>query len=62
MLVLGLTFMALGLVTDGLYAILAGTVGGWLQTSSRFARGQRYVTGSVYLGLGVATAFSGAKR
>jgi hypothetical protein len=30
-----------------------------LRRSKRFARGQRYVTGTVYIGLGVATAFAG---
>jgi threonine/homoserine/homoserine lactone efflux protein len=61
-MVLGFTFMALGLVTDGLYALLAGTAAGWLKNSRRFARGQRYVAGTVYIGLGVTTAFSGVKR
>jgi threonine/homoserine/homoserine lactone efflux protein len=42
--------------------MLAGTAGGWLKRSRGFARGQRYVAGSVYIGLGVATAFSGVKR
>ena len=57
---LGLLFVLLGLVTDSLYALAAGTAGGLLRRSSRFARGQRYVTGTVYIGLGVATAFSGS--
>jgi hypothetical protein len=33
-----------------------------LRRSRRFARGQRYVTGTVYVGLGVATAFSGGSE
>jgi threonine/homoserine/homoserine lactone efflux protein len=57
---LGLLFVLLGLVTDSLYALAAGTAGGLLRRSRRFARGQRYVTGTVYIGLGVATAFSGS--
>ena len=57
---LGLLFAALGLVTDSLWAIAAGTAGGVLRRSSRFVRVQRYVTGSVYVGLGVATALSGS--
>jgi threonine/homoserine/homoserine lactone efflux protein len=58
--VLGLLFAVLGLVTDSLWALVAGTAGGVLRRSRRFARGQRYVTGTVYLGLGVATAFAGS--
>jgi threonine/homoserine/homoserine lactone efflux protein len=58
--VLGMLFVLLGLVTDSLYAIAAGTAGGVLRRSRRFVRTQRYVTGSVYIGLGVATALSGS--
>ncbi|HLF68367.1 MAG TPA: LysE family translocator [Gaiellaceae bacterium] len=56
---LGLLFAALGLVTDSIWALAAGTAGGVLRRSRRFVRTQRYVTGSVYVGLGVATAFAG---
>ena len=56
---LGVLFALLGLVTDSLWALAAGTAGGLLRRSRRFARGQRYVTGTVYIGLGVATAFGG---
>jgi len=56
---LGLVFVTLGLVTDSLWALAAGTAGGVLRRSRRFATAQRYVTGSVYVGLGVATALAG---
>ena len=56
---LGVLFALLGLVTDSLWALTAGTAGGLLRRSRRFARGQCYVTGTVYIGLGVATAFGG---
>jgi threonine/homoserine/homoserine lactone efflux protein len=58
--VLGLLFVLLGLVTDSIWAIAAGTAGGLLRRSRRFVRTQRYVTGTVYIGLGVATALSGS--
>jgi threonine/homoserine/homoserine lactone efflux protein len=61
-LVLGLTFMALGFVTDSLWALAAGTAGGVLRGSRRFVRAQRYVSGTVYLGLGVLTALAGPHR
>jgi threonine/homoserine/homoserine lactone efflux protein len=57
---LGVLFALLGLVTDSLWALAAGTAGGVLRRSRRFARGQRYVTGTVYVGLGVATALAGS--
>jgi threonine/homoserine/homoserine lactone efflux protein len=57
---LGVLFAFLGLVTDSIWAIAAGTAGGVLRRSRRFACGQRYVTGTVYVGLGVATAFAGS--
>lgn len=56
---LGLVFVALGLVTDSLWALAAGTAGGVLRRSRRFATVQRFVTGTVYVGLGVATALAG---
>jgi threonine/homoserine/homoserine lactone efflux protein len=60
--VLGILFALLGLVTDSLWAVAAGTAGGLLRRSRRFVRGQRYVTGTVYVGLGVATAFAGTGK
>ena len=56
---LGILFALLGLVTDSLWALAAGTAGGMLRRSRTFVRTQRYVTGSVYIGLGAATAFAG---
>jgi threonine/homoserine/homoserine lactone efflux protein len=57
---LGVLFALLGLMTDSLWALAAGTAGGMLRRSRRFVRAQRYVSGSVYVGLGVATAFAGS--
>ena len=61
-LVLGLTFMALGLVTDSLWALAAGAAGELLRGRRAFARAQRTVTGGVYVGLGAATALSGGGK
>jgi threonine/homoserine/homoserine lactone efflux protein len=58
---LGLLFAVLGLVTDSIWALAAGTAGGVLRRSTRFVKVQRYVTGSVYIGLGVATALVGSE-
>jgi threonine/homoserine/homoserine lactone efflux protein len=61
-LALGLLFVMLGLVTDGLYALGAGSVGAWLRARPRFIAGQRWVSGTMYIGLGVAAALSSNQR
>jgi threonine/homoserine/homoserine lactone efflux protein len=58
---LGLIFLVLATLSDGMYALAAGSAGGWLRGRSGFVRGERYATGSVLVGLGLLTAFSGAK-
>jgi threonine/homoserine/homoserine lactone efflux protein len=60
--VLGVVFIAVAMVSDGAYAVLAGTAGAWLRDSRPFARVQRYVSGAVFVGLGVATALAGSRR
>jgi threonine/homoserine/homoserine lactone efflux protein len=61
-LFLGLPLTVLGIFSDGSRALLASAAGNKLKRSSSFLRGQRYVTGSVYPGLGLATAFSGSRH
>lgn len=61
-LLLGGIFIAIALVSDGLYALLAGSVGGWLRRRPRLGRSQRLVSGTVYVSLGVATALTGADQ
>jgi threonine/homoserine/homoserine lactone efflux protein len=60
--VFGLVFVGLGLVTDGLYALLAGTAGRWLRSSRAFLAVRRYGSGTVFIGLGLAAAFSGSRQ
>ena len=54
--------MLLGLVTDSMWALAAGSAGETLRKSRRWARVQRYVSGSIFVGLGVVTALSGSHR
>ena len=61
-LFLGAIFLALALASDGLWAIAAGTAGGWLKRNRRVLRAERYVTGSVFIGLGVTAALAGNGR
>lgn len=58
MLVLGLTWVAVAFAGDCVWAVVAGTAGGWLRRSRRARVAERYVTGSVFVGLGVTTAFA----
>jgi threonine/homoserine/homoserine lactone efflux protein len=60
-LILGAMFIALGLCTDSLYAFVAGGAGAWLRRQSAFASAQRYVAGTVFIGLGLTTALAGGK-
>jgi len=62
---LGATFVAVGLCTDSLYALLGGTAGDWLRRKSQgesFRWMRRYVPGGVYIALGAATAVSGSGK
>ena len=59
LLLLGSIVAAMGVVSDSCYAFLSGTFGAWLKRRKRFLRNERYLSGTVYCGLGVATAFSG---
>ena len=55
---LGCLYVALALVTDGAYALLAGGLRQWLGSRVMQGRLPRYLSGSVYLGLGVKTALT----
>ena len=58
---LGLLFIALAVVSDGMYALAAGVAAEWLRGSARFVRAERWVSGSVLVGLGLTTAVSGSR-
>jgi threonine/homoserine/homoserine lactone efflux protein len=53
--VFGLVFVGLGFLSDGLYALTAGTFGRWLRRRPGILR---YGSGTVYIGLGAFTALS----
>ncbi|RAY14572.1 LysE family translocator [Actinomadura craniellae] len=59
--VLGLVFVVLGCCTDGAYALLSGAVGPWLRRGGRLLKGERYVVGGTFIGLGVLTALTPAR-
>lgn len=61
-LFLGVLFVCLAVINDGIYATLAGTLGQWLKGNHRFWKGQRLFAGTVFIGLGVTTALSGSSN
>ena len=54
-LVLGLIFTVIALSSDSLWALAAGTVGSWLRRSRWYLGVKRWVTGTVFVGLGLST-------
>jgi threonine/homoserine/homoserine lactone efflux protein len=58
--ILGLLFVALAVMSDSVWALVAGSASKRLRGSRRFFSVQRYVSGSVFVGLGALTA--SAKR
>ena len=57
--VLGLCFIALAVLSDGVYALLAGGLGDHLRSSGAHRRLLDRISGGVYLALGAAAALSG---
>jgi threonine/homoserine/homoserine lactone efflux protein len=57
MLMLGAVFTSLGLISDGTYALTAGTLGARFRTRRSERRLQR-ASGAIYLGLGVSAALA----
>jgi len=62
MLFLITAFVIMGIFSDGVWALLAGTAGGWLKNDLGFMRAQRYFSGSVFIALGVTMAITGQNR
>lgn len=59
---LGLLFTLLGFISDGCYALAASAAGGWLKRSKTYLNVERYVSGVVFIGLGLTAAFAGNHR
>lgn len=61
-LALGVVFVLIAFLSDGLYVLLAGSLGTWLRRRPAFLGLRRYISGTAYLGLGVAAAATGWSR
>ena len=60
--VLGVFFLVLAAISDGMYALAAGTASDWLRGNPRFLRAERWISGTVLVGLGLTAALSGSNR
>jgi threonine/homoserine/homoserine lactone efflux protein len=60
--ILGLMLAALGFCTDSAYSLLAGALGGWMKRSRGYVQFERYGSGLLFIGLGLAAAFSGTQK
>ncbi len=61
-LILGGLFALMATCTDSFYALLGSVVGRWFKKSGLIQRWQRYITGVIYILLGVATALTGVEK
>lgn len=59
---LGLIMVTIAIISDTMYALLAGSAGRWLRGNLRWLRFQRYLSGTVYIGLGITTALAGGNK
>ena len=62
MLLLGFVFITVAFVSDAVYALVSSGLSDRLRSSARFTRRQKFLSGGVYLALGVSTALSGNRR
>jgi threonine/homoserine/homoserine lactone efflux protein len=61
-LFLGLLFAIMGVLSDSVWALFAGTLAHALKRNTRWMRAQRYVSGGMLISLGLATAFAGTSH
>ena len=61
-LVLGSMFVAIALVSDSLWALASGSAADWLRARPVAVKVERWVTGTVLVGLGTAAALTGTHR
>lgn len=60
-LLLGLIFVIMGTGTDSAFALAAGTASGWLKRRTRLRRSGRFLSGGIFVTLGVTTALTGSR-
>ncbi len=60
-LVLGGVFVVLAVLSDSVYALVAGSIGDRWRSSARYRRRLSRTQGGVYIGLGTVAALSGER-
>jgi threonine/homoserine/homoserine lactone efflux protein len=60
-LLLGALFITLAVLSDGTWALLAGSVGGWLRAREGASRWLSRVSGGVFIALGAGAALAGSR-
>ena len=60
-LVLGLTFIVLGMLSDSTYAFVAAAAAGLMRKSARFRRAERWASGGTLIALGLSAGLSGGR-
>ncbi|HEY7037548.1 MAG TPA: LysE family translocator, partial [Methylomirabilota bacterium] len=58
----GVVFVLLGAITDSAYALTAGSAARWLRGKPGFLSSERWLSGGLYIGLGVVAALSSGHR
>jgi threonine/homoserine/homoserine lactone efflux protein len=61
-LVLGTLFVAIALLSDSIWAVASGSAADWLKARPLAITLERWVTGTVLIGLGTAAALTGHQR
>ena len=58
LLTLGCLFVAMAIISDSMYALLASSAGQWLKSRRQVWLAERYVVGLIYIGLGMTAALA----
>lgn len=61
-LLLGMIFVGLAIITDSIYALVVSSFADKLRGNRQLQTGERYFGGLVYVGLGITTALTGARK
>jgi threonine/homoserine/homoserine lactone efflux protein len=60
-MILGTIFVSMAIISDSMYAMIAGTARELLSGSLKVVQIQKYIAGFIYIGLGISAAFTGNK-
>lgn len=61
-LFLGVLLVTMSTIGNAMFAVMGGAAGRWLRGNARYLRVQRYVSGTVYIGLGLTAALASGKK